>query len=227
MGWEEFLDNNEKVVATFHHRKKKLTTVIGMTEKRSFVYQKKKTTRERFLSSKYPITTCEYMFRKLSIIHWIVICIFIVFMLLEAETQFSYFINALALISAKDYGSNDEQSRAIQNATEIYSRYIIFGFIFIGAAIVIFLIAFFFRHLAIIRTYIGNEPVVLRSRRAVENIVEFIKIIHAEHPIESEGIAGGIGSTLSVKGKHYIKIGIILIILYIIYTMLLGYLLPF
>ena len=78
MGLEDYFDvTEEQVIASYHHEQKKLTTILGMTEKRAFLWQRKKSY-ERFISSKLPITTIEYQQKSIPPIIFILIGLFFI-----------------------------------------------------------------------------------------------------------------------------------------------------
>ena len=86
MGWSDFIDTSEEpLITVLMHEKggflssllggepKKITT-IGMSDKRSFLCEEEKNCL-RFISSKLPITTIEYIKKKLSIWVWIALAL--------------------------------------------------------------------------------------------------------------------------------------------------------
>ncbi|MHA1273475.1 MAG: hypothetical protein ACTSQP_14465 [Promethearchaeota archaeon] len=78
MGIEDYIDfSKEHVITVFEHSKKRLKTVIGMTNKRSFMWQSYKRY-EKFVSSKLPITTINFEQKAISPIVWVIAGLFLI-----------------------------------------------------------------------------------------------------------------------------------------------------
>lgn len=195
--WEDFIEpHDERLIAIFHHKKRRLTTVLGMTEKRSFVFQKRKLTQERFASSKLPISSMEYNIRKLAPWKLALIGIFCMVLIISGGSMaVSYYYLSQSM-----------------------------GSILILAGVLILALAIYFRQMATIIAYIGKERVVLRSRTGVNDIVGFIRIVHSYNDLHKEGFAGGLGPQLAMAKKAgAIILGLLLIYFVLSPLMLLAF----
>lgn len=195
--WEDFIEpHDERLIAIFHHKKRRLTTVLGMTEKRSFVFQKRKMTQERFASSKLPISSMEYSIRKLAPWQLGLIGIFCLILLISGGS----------MVASYSYLSRT------------------MGGVVILGGLVILALAIYFRQMATIIAYIGKERVVLRSRTGVNDIVGFIRIVHSYNDLHKKGYAGGLGPQLAMAKKAgAVIIGLLLIYFVLSPLMLLAF----
>ena len=184
MPWEDYIADNERIISTFHHRKKKLTTVIGVTENRSFFYQKRKTM-EVMVSSKWRLGL-------LNLRTW-------------KPPPILYLITLILFIVGIVAG-------AIGSST---------GIPYLWAILIIplmLLIAIYLGTGGTLITYIGTNRII-RTRRNVEQLVEFVRLIHSLEPISKKYhkgastpqlLSGGAGKACMAVLGFLVTIGIIL-----------------
>lgn len=150
MPWEDFIADNEKIISTFHHRKKKLTTVIGVTENRSFFYQKRKTM-EVMVSSKARLGLLNLRTWKPPPILYLITLIFLIVAIVAGA--FLPYLFALLIIP------------------------------------LMLLVAIYLGTGGTLTTFIGTNRII-RTRRNVEQLVEFVRLIHSLDPISNKYHSG-------------------------------------
>lgn len=175
--WDKYLAMDEKVETSFTHKKKKLYTVLGVTDKRAFLYQKRRT-QEKFVSSKLNIVTIEYNYREIPPAVYAVLFLLVI-MGIIATTMISYV-----------------------------------GGPILGISLLMLIIAVLLRRLGTISTYIGGTFVLLTSRKKMDEIIEFIRIVHSKQSIHSSGITPG-GSQFNPKQFGKVLVRLVILLLFI------------
>ncbi len=215
MGWEEYIESDEKIISTFNHKKIRwlwiTNTTIGVTEKRAFLYVNRKNT-ENYISTKKPIHTIDYRQRRIRLIGWILLGVLI---------AFGVYNGVLRLIPHEilnpEYPNDSGEQYIMENPSNMD---ILIGLLYILVPSGILLICILFRQRTVLSCYIGDTFVELSSRKEMNRIkvIEFIKILHSQDPISREISDSKAGSKLltTKKGKGIIGIIMVLLILYVL-----------
>ncbi|MHA1294587.1 MAG: hypothetical protein ACTSQJ_18250 [Promethearchaeota archaeon] len=175
-GWEDFIEPyNEKIIAAFRLKKKNLTTVIGTTNSRSFLWQYfgRET---RFISSSLEISIIEYYEKRIPII--------------------AYIISIAIIIIGFALG--------------------LFGLILSFVGFIGLIVCIARNKFSIISTWIGGEHVSLRSRRKIEEIVEFIRLVHSQTGLGRRGITGPRQSKFAPEKLKKLAVGLVGVLIIIL-----------